>query len=246
VTAAEGPDTVAAHGLVSTLRGVAHPAGYSIAVAGATAQGLDFDTALEHSIPWIVGFVFVLTFLMLMIAFRSALLPLLALGFNTLVVGASLGLLPAATELVTRMPLNSVTTVLLFAVMFGLSMGYMVIIISRVIEAYRSGLPYSEAVSVGSPKTRGMVRSAAIIMVAVFASFTSAQISVVREIVIGLGVAVILDALVIRMLVMPAVLRLVGVPIIPRVRRVALRPAQSSATSGRRNLLAQPITARDA
>ena len=246
MTAAEGPDTVAAHGLVSTLRGVAHPAGYSIAVAGATAQGLDFDTALEHSIPWIVGFVFVLTFLMLMIAFRSALLPLLALGFNTLVVGASLGLLPAATELVTRMPLNSVTPVLLFAVMFGLSMGYMVIIISRVIEAYRSGLPYSEAVSVGSAKTRGMVNSAAIIMVAVFASFTSAQISVVREIGIGLGVAVILDALVIRMLVMPAVLRLVGVPIIPRVRRVALRPAQSSATSGRRNLLAQPITARDA
>jgi RND superfamily putative drug exporter len=137
-----------------------------------------------------------------------------------------------------------VTPVLLFAVMFGLSMDYMVIIISRVIEVYRSGLSFDNAVTVGTTKTRAMINSAAIIMVAVFASFTSAQISIVREIGIGLGVAVILDALVIRMLVMPAVLRLIGHRILPtpqdtsgrRFRNAPVAPSKPRAT---------PVRARD-
>ncbi|MHB1490717.1 MAG: MMPL family transporter, partial [Cellulomonas sp.] len=114
VAAADGPDSVAAHRLVAALRDEPRPATYSIAVTGATAQGLDFDTALEGSLPWIVGFVFLLTFAMLLVAFRSPLLPLLALAFNTLVVGASLGILALLTDLVTRTPVNSVTPVLLF------------------------------------------------------------------------------------------------------------------------------------
>jgi RND superfamily putative drug exporter len=244
VTAADGPDSVAAHHLVLALRAQVHSNGYTIAVTGATAQGLDFDTTLERSIPWIIGFVFVLTFVMLLFAFRSVVLPLLALAFNSLVVSASLGVLTMVTHLITRAPINSVTPVLLFAVMFGLSMDYMVIIISRVIEVYRSGLSFDNAVTVGTTKTRAMINSAAIIMVAVFASFTSAQISIVREIGIGLGVAVILDALVIRMLVMPAVLRLIGHRILPtpqdtsgrRFRNAPVAPSKPRAT---------PVRARD-
>jgi RND superfamily putative drug exporter len=188
-------------------------ASYTTGVTGATAQGTDFDNTLIESIPLIAALVFVLTFGMLAFAFRSVILPVLALFFNTLVVLASLGLLTGLVSVASDAPLNSVTPVLLFAVMFGLSMDYMVIIISRIVEAFGNGKPFTEAVTFGVRGTRSMINSAAIIMVAVFASFSSAQISIVREIGIGLAIAVILDALVVRMFIMPAVLRVLG----PRV-----------------------------
>lgn len=215
VDPAEGPDSVRAHELVHDLRSeaVEVAAGYTVGVTGATAQGVDFDNTLIEAIPLIAGLVFVLTFVMLAFAFRSVILPVLALFFNTLVVLASLGLLTWIVGLAGSAPLNSVTPVLLFAVMFGLSMDYMVIIISRIVEAFGAGKPFADAVTLGVRGTRSMINSAAIIMVAVFASFSSAQISIVREIGIGLAIAVILDALVVRMFIMPAVLRVLG----PRV-----------------------------
>ena len=213
VTSTGGPDSVEAHELVQLFREEGAPGGADLRVTGATAQGLDFDQALIASIPWIVLFVFILTFAMLAAAFRSALLPLVALVFNVLVVGASLGALTLISGALGSAPINSVTPVLLFAVMFGLSMDYMVIIVSRIIEHYRAGEPFAEAVAAGTRSTRAMINSAAIIMVAVFAAFGTAQISIVREIGIGLGIAVLLDALLIRVVVMPAILTLVG----PRV-----------------------------
>src|SRR5690606_30880001 len=98
----------------------------------------------------------------------------------------------------------------LFAVMFGLSMDYMVIMISRMREMYIDGASHREAVLGGLARTAGLVNGAAAIMVAVFASFTSAQISIVRELGISLAAAVVLDALVVRRLVMPAALLLIG------------------------------------
>ncbi|MFF1254767.1 MMPL family transporter [Pseudarthrobacter sp. NPDC058329] len=224
VDPSEGPDSVRAHQLVSDLRSHVDEAaaGYTTGVTGATAQGVDFDNTLIESIPLIAGVVFVLTFLMLAFAFRSIILPVLALFFNTLVLLASLGLLTGIVSAASNAPLNSVTPVLLFAVMFGLSMDYMVIIIARIVEAFGHGKPFTEAVTSGVRGTRSMINSAAIIMVAVFASFSSAQISIVREIGIGLAIAVILDALVVRMFIMPAVLRVLG----PRV----LGPRKSQET----------------
>ncbi|WP_369045352.1 MMPL family transporter [Sinomonas sp. P10A9] len=229
VDTVEGPDSVRAHELVKDFRadGAAAPAPYTVRVTGATAQGFDFDQTLVSSIPLIAGLVVILTFVMLAFAFRSFLLPLLALGFNSLVVLASLGLLTGLLSLGGSAPLNSVTPILLFAVMFGLSMDYMVIIISRIVEAYRSGIAFHEAVTTGVRATRSMINSAAVIMVAVFVSFSSAQISIVREIGFGLAIAVILDALVVRMFIMPAILRVVG----PRVlgRAPAGHPAHDGA-----------------
>ena len=209
------PDSVDAHELVSNLRSnmADTAAGYTVGVTGATAQGVDFDNTLIESIPLIAGLVFALTFVMLAFAFRSLILPILALLFNTLVVLASLGLLTGLMGLTTEAPLNSVTPILLFAVMFGLSMDYMVIIISRIVEIFGYGKSFSEAVTLGVQGTRSMINSAAIIMVAVFVSFSSAQISIVREIGIGLAIAVVLDAVVVRMFIMPSVLRVLG----PRV-----------------------------
>lgn len=232
-TTADGPDSVSAHALVSDIRsGLADqlPDGARVAVTGATAQGLDFDETIIESIPLIAAIVLTLTFLMLAFAWRSVILPALALVFNLLVVGASLGVLTLLQGWMSDDPLNSVTPVLLFAVMFGLSMDYMVIIMSRMRELYRAGMPFEQSVLQGAARTRAMINSAALIMIAVFLSFTTAQISIVREIGIGLAVAVALDAVVIRMLVMPSILRALG----PRSfgRRAALIAAPTAAEVG--------------
>ncbi|WP_423919855.1 MMPL family transporter [Frigoribacterium sp. 2-23] len=214
VTSTHGPDSVQAHDLVRAIRaGLPTALGTSnatVTVTGATAQGLDFDDTLIASLPLIAGVVLVLTFLMLSFAFRSAILPALALLFNVLVVVASLGLLTAVQHAISTEPLNSVTPPLLFAVMFGLSMDYMVIMISRMREAHQGGLAYDDAVMEGARQTRRMINSAAIIMIVVFCSFMTGQISIVREIGIGLAIAVALDAVVIRMIVMPNILRAIG------------------------------------
>ncbi len=230
ITPAQGPDTTATHQLVRDLRAdfAGTPtAGVSIAVTGVTAQGVDFDNVVVRSIPIIVAFVALVTFLILMVAFRSLLLPLLALLFNATVVCGSLGILTLVLQDALGRSINSVTPLLLFAVMFGLSMDYMVIMISRMREAYLAGRNHREAVFEGLRHTAAMVNGGAVIMVAVFASFGSAQISIVQEIGIGLAIAVILDAVVIRLVVMPATLLLIG----PRVwgrRAVQFRPVPDS------------------
>lgn len=213
VTTSEGPDSVSAHDLVHTVRAELADeldASVAVSVTGATAQGVDFDETIIGSLPLVAAVVLVLTFAMLAFAWRSLVLPALALGFNLLVVGASLGILTLLQQALSPSPLNSVTPILLFAVMFGLSMDYMVIIMARMRELYRAGMPYDQAVLDGAARTRSMINSAALIMVAVFVSFMSAQISIVREIGIGLAIAVTLDAIVIRMIVMPSVLRAIG------------------------------------
>jgi RND superfamily putative drug exporter len=240
VTTTQGPDSVSAHELVEEVRGDL-PAeltdGTRVAVTGATAQGVDFDTTIVRSIPLVAAVVLLLTFAMLAFAWRSVVLPALALLFNLLVVGASVGSLTLVQHAVSDAPLNSVTPILLFAVMFGLSMDYMVIIMSRMQEMYRAGIPYEQAVLGGADRTRSMINSAALIMVAVFLSFMTAQISIVREIGIGLAIAVVLDAVVIRMVVMPSVLRAIGPRAFGRARPVpdtTLREpsSETSAESG--------------
>ncbi|MFD9307258.1 MMPL family transporter [Streptomyces sp. NPDC060048] len=229
VTSRADPDTLASHNLVKDLRSrLSSLTGSQVTaqVAGATAVGVAFDDLVLRSIPLVVGAVALATFLLLLFAFRSALLPLLALAFNAMVVAASLGTLALISQNGEHV-INSVTPPMLFAVMFGLSMDYMVIMIARMRECYREGATHSDAVLGGLARTAGMVNGAAVIMVAVFASFTSAQISIVRELGISLAVAVILDALVIRRFVMPAALLLIG----PRAWGRRADPVQPSPDS---------------
>jgi RND superfamily putative drug exporter len=127
-----------------------------------------------------------------------------------MVVGASVGLLTLIYQGLLGEAINSATPVLLFAVMFGLSMDYMVIMISRMREHYQAGEDHRTAVLRGLAGTSGLVNGAALIMVAVFASFLTAKISIVAQLGLGLAIAVILDALVIRLLVMPAALLLLS------------------------------------
>jgi RND superfamily putative drug exporter len=213
VIAKDDPDTTSAHQLVKDLRdklGSATSSGVTAKVTGATAIGIDFDNVVVTSIPIMIGAVAAVTFLILIVAFGSVLLPLLALLFNGMVVAASLGALALLFEDALGRQVNSVTPLLLFAVMFGLSMDYMVIIISRMREFYLSGYEHREAVLAGMRRTATMVNGGAAIMVAVFISFASAKISIVQEIGVGLSIAVLLDAVVVRLLLMPATLLLIG------------------------------------
>jgi len=222
------PDSAAAHDLVAGLRKDLPPAvsgGVGTAVTGATAQGADFDKVVVGSIAAILAIVALATLLLLTWAFRSWRLPLLALALNALVVSASLGVLTVVFQWMFNSPVNSVTPLLLFAIMFGLSMDYMVIMISRMRELYIAGLSHTEAVAGGLRRTAGLVNGAALIMVAVFASFGTAEISIVRQLGLGLATAVTLDAVVVRVLLMPAVLRVMG----PKVwGRVQVLPAPIS------------------
>jgi putative drug exporter of the RND superfamily len=219
------PDSTEAHALIRALRSDIPAAvgdGVDTAVTGATAQGMDFDKVVVSSVPAILGIVALATFLLLTWAFRSWRLPLIALALNALVVSASLGVLTLVFQGLLDSPVNSVTPLLLFAIMFGLSMDYMVIMISRMRELYLAGVSHTEAVAGGLRKTAGLVNGAALIMVAVFASFGTAEISIVRQLGLGLATAVVLDAAVVRVMLMPAVLRVLG----PKVwGRVEVTPA---------------------
>jgi len=234
----DGPNSNATHDLVRALRdglpGVVAP-GVDQRVTGATAQGADFDDAIIGSLPAILGTVALVTFVLLARAFRSLLLPLLSLALNTMVVGASLGLLTLVCQLLLGQPINSNTPVLLFAVMFGLSMDYLVIMISRMREHFLAGNDHRAAVVDGLARTSGLVNGAALIMVAVFVSFLTAEVNIVAQLGLGLAIAVLLDALLVRLLVMPAALLLIG----PRVWGRAARPA-----AGPLPERAQPVTAR--
>jgi RND superfamily putative drug exporter len=216
ITPAQGPDTVVTHQLVAALRArlpsLVDP-GMSVGVTGATAQGADFDQALTSAFPLIVASIALVMLVLLSLAFGSFTLPLIALGLNAIVVTASMGVLVRLFQPGHDQSINSITPVLLFAVTFGLSMDYMVIMLSRIREFYRGGASHSEAVIAGVGRMAMVVNGAAAIMVAVFVSFATAQISIVRELGVGLAVAIALDAVVIRLLVMPAALLVLG----PRV-----------------------------
>jgi RND superfamily putative drug exporter len=227
VIPAEGPDSDATHDLVRALRDrlprVAGP-GIDVQVAGATAHGVDFDEALVASLPAILGAVALITLGLLARAFRSWRLPLLAFALNAMVVAASVGLLTMISQGALGQRIDPTTPVLLFAIMFGLSMDYMVIMIARMRERYLESRDHRDAVLEGMRRTAGLVNGAALIMVAVFLSFLVAKISVVQQLGLGLAIAVILDAVVVRLLVMPAALNLLGARVWGRVPPAAPAP----------------------
>jgi RND superfamily putative drug exporter len=227
ITPSVGPDTISAHRLVAALRerlpALVH-APITLGLTGATAEGADFDHVLMGAFPLIVAAVALVTLILLALAFGSIMLPLIALALNTIVLAASMGVLVRLFQPSAGESINSITPVLLFAVTFGLSMDYMVIMLSRIRETYRTTGDHRQSVIDGVGRTALMVNGAAAIMVAVFISFATAQISIVRELGVGLAVAIALDAVVIRLLVMPAALLLFGPRVWGRQRRAPAQP----------------------
>ncbi|KPM52997.1 membrane protein [Frankia sp. R43] len=234
--AGSGTDDVSQRAL-ARLRDTVIPAtvgavhGTSADVTGRTAGSVDFNRQLNGRTPLVIGFVLVLAFLLLLAAFRSALVAAAAVALNLLSVASAYGLLVVvfqhhwADDLLGYTSTGTITNwlpLMLFVILFGLSMDYQVFVLSRVREAYSAGLPMREAVLAGVRSSAGVVTSAAVIMVAVFSVFaTLSQVSM-KQLGVGLGAAILLDATVIRVILMPAVLTLIG-------ERAWRRPAVTAA-----------------
>ena len=193
--------------------------GASSAVAGDVAANLDYATHLERKLPLVMGFVLLLTLVMMTVTFRSVVVALTSIAINLLSAVAAFGLLVLvfqhrwAEGLLDFRSNGAVVSWIppfLFAVLFGLSMDYHVFVVSRIREAALRGLPPREAVAHGIVRSAGVVTSAAVVMVAVFAVFASLSMIEMKQMGIGLAAAVLIDAVVVRVVVLPSVMALLG------------------------------------
>jgi RND superfamily putative drug exporter len=188
-------------------------------VTGDTAGSKDFNDQMGSRIGYVFAFVIGLAFLLLMITFRSIVIPLKAVVLNLLSVGAAYGVLVLVFQhgvgkgLLNFTYTDGVTAfipVFLFVILFGLSMDYHVFILSRVREGYDSGMKTEDAIAHGVKVTAGVVTSAAIVMVFVFSIFGTLQILFLKQFGVGLAAAVLIDATIIRALLLPASMKLLG------------------------------------
>ena len=193
--------------------------GINYAVTGMTAGNHDFDGKLSATLPLVFVFVLGLAFLVLMVSFRSVFIPLMSIALNLLSIGAAYGVLTLVFQdghlhgplgfspyggIVPWMPL------FMFVLLFGLSMDYHVFILSRIRELRLRGMPTREAITNGIGISAGVVTSAAVIMVAVFSIFATLSVIEFKMIGIGLATAILIDATVVRGVLMPAAMSLLG------------------------------------
>jgi len=193
--------------------------GGQVLVGGATALEMDVSDALYSRFPIVIGLILAGTFVLLMVLLRSILIPLKAVVMNLFSVFASYGLLVLVFQKGVGDSLlgfesvgsvNWVTPVLLFAILFGLSMDYEVFLMSRMRELHDRGHSNEDAVATGLERTGGVITGAAAIMVVVFAAFMLSPIIVVKELGFGLAAAVLLDATLVRIVLVPAAMKLMG------------------------------------
>jgi RND superfamily putative drug exporter len=189
-------------------------------VGGVTAAFDDIASKLQGRLPLFIGVVLALSFLLLMVVFRSILVPLKAVIMNLLSIGASYGVMVAVFQwgwgkdligLGKTGPIESFLPMMMFAILFGLSMDYEVFLLTRMKEEYdRNGHDNREAVASGLAATARVITAAATIMVCVFGSFVFGDQRVIKEFGLGLAVAVFMDATVVRMILVPAAMELLG------------------------------------
>ncbi|WP_369409398.1 MMPL family transporter [Deinococcus arboris] len=206
--------------LETQLRRKLEASGYAYLLGGAPIGGEEFSRAITGSLPTVILAVFAGTFLLLMVAFRSLLIPLKSILMNALTVGAAAGVVTLVVQNgVLAAPLgipadvgvlDASLPVLLFAVMFGLSMDYEIFLLSRVQEEHLRGASNDEAVVLAVGHTARIITSAAIIMLIVFTAFIFGRVVASKSIGLGLAVAVALDATLVRLVLVPAFLKLAG------------------------------------
>jgi uncharacterized membrane protein YdfJ with MMPL/SSD domain len=188
-------------------------------VGGFTAGSQDFNDTMKSHLPLVFAFVLTAAFLLLLVTFRSIVIPIKAIVLNLLSVGAAYGVLVWIFQdghlqsllgfhsngaIVPWMPL------FLFVVLFGLSMDYHVFILTRIREAFDRGRPTEDAVTYGIKTTAGVVTSAAAVMISVFAIFATLSLLIFKQLGVGLAVAVLIDATIIRGVLLPATMKLLG------------------------------------
>ena len=222
--AGKGTDAASDHAL-ALLRGTVIPRtigrvqGVEVHTTGLTADSRDFNDSMKSHAPYVFVWVLGLAFVLLLVTFRSIVIPLKAIVLNMLSVAASYGVLVLVFQdgrlesLLGFESIGGVTSWLplfLFVVLFGLSMDYHILILSRVRESYDAGMTTEQAVSHGIRATASVVTSAAIVMVGVFAIFATLGMVDFKMMGVGLAVAILLDATIVRAVLLPATMTLLG------------------------------------
>ena len=188
-------------------------------VTGLTAQWKDSSDEMTSKLPLVVGFVLVFAFTLMLVAFRSPVIAAKAIVLNLLSVAAAYGVLVLVFQhgvgkgflgFSSTAGIDPVVPLLLFVILFGLSMDYHVFLLSRIREAVQRGMGTDEAVAHGIKSTAGVVTSAAIVMVAVFAVFITLSMLMFKQFGVGLATAILLDATIVRGVLLPASMKLLG------------------------------------
>ncbi|WP_431434905.1 MMPL family transporter [Actinophytocola sp.] len=193
--------------------------GAEFAVSGMTAGENDFVDDMNGALPWVIGFVLLLTFLVMLWAFRAPVIALSAIGLNLLSAGAAYGVLVLVFQNTWAEGLLGFTSsggitawlpVILFVTLFGLSMDYHVFVVSRIREAALAGMSTRDAVAAGITRSAGVVTSAAAVMIGVFSVFATLSTIDMKQLGVGLATAILIDATLIRAVLLPALMTVLG------------------------------------
>ncbi|GGW55474.1 membrane protein [Streptomyces lucensis JCM 4490] len=224
LTPTTGPQDAATGDLLTTLSGrtlpkALHGTGAKAHLTGTVAGQADFRDTVGGRLPIVIGIVLVLAFLLLMTVFRSLVIPLKAVVLNLCTTAASYGVLVAVFQwgwgdsllgLSEPVPIESYVPMMMFAIVFGLSMDYEIFLLSRITEAWHRTGDNRLAVGEGLSATARVISAAAFIMTAVFLSFTGSPTVVVKMLALGLAISVIVDATVVRLVLVPSAMFLMG------------------------------------
>ena len=219
ITPTDAPESDASIALVDHLRDTPGPAGAQTSIGGARAQNEDDTGVIAGSLWKVALFVIGLSFFVLLMVLRSVALPIKAVLMNILSVAAAYGVLVIVFQwgwfdgflgFESLGYVQAITPVLLLAVVFGLSMDYEVFMLSRIKERYQATGDTQQAVAQGLEASAKTISSAALIMVAVFAIFAGTGVPQVKEIGVGLAVAIALDATIVRLVLVPTTMQLMG------------------------------------
>jgi len=216
---APGPYTPQARAIVGQVRDVAAPADATAQTGGQSAALTDELSSIGHTLPWMALAVILATFLLLFLAFGSLVLPLQAIVMNALSLSAMYGVVTWIFQdghlsgLLGFSPNGTISPtipVLMFAIMFGLSMDYEVFLVSRIRERYVATGDNTDAIASGLQRSGGVITSAALLLIVVIGMFSISSITFIKLLGVGMIVALLLDATLVRMLLVPATMRLLG------------------------------------
>ena len=193
--------------------------GVEVAVTGLTAQSKDFTDKLKSVSPFVFGFVLLLAFVLMLVAFRSLVIAITAIALNLISISAAYGVMVLVFQhgigkgilgFESTAGIDSFLPIFMFVILFGLSMDYHVFILSRIREAYDRGRTTEDAVAYGISTSAGVVTSAAIVMVCVFSVFATLSMLIFKQFGVGLAAAILIDATLIRAVLLPATMKLLG------------------------------------
>ena len=260
------PQSTATTNLVTTLRDTVLPKEHATSyVTGTTAGAVDFTSQITSRLPWLIIAVVAISFLLLTTAFRSVVIATKAAILNILSIGAAYGVIVAIFEwgwgksligLQSTLPIPAYVPMLVFCIVFGLSMDYEVFLLSRVHEAWLDTGDAHRSVAIGISATARVITTAAAIMVVVFTSFVLNPDPTVKMLAIGMAFAVLIDASLVRMILVPSVMSLLGEhawwlprwlePVVPRLQLEGSAAATHPATAAAAGRPSGSVGHRDA